>query len=110
MSLRVYYWWHPHREVRLLRSAVLASALGVVELLRFDPLGFAITSLDSFLGLPRLDPAPLSEVNGEIDVPFSLRLVRPPGWPEFGGSGGGVVGGRSFIDAVTARPRAPKAR
>jgi len=77
------------------------------EILKFSPLGFAVSNLDAYGVLPRLDVLGRRS-DEETRVPFSVRLVAPADWPERVEDRNFFVGGRSLADAVTARPRRKK--
>jgi hypothetical protein len=110
-SLRVFYWLHPHLDIKLLRSVAMPASrrgstdFGIFQILKFFPIGFAVTDLDAYEGLPRLDLFLRGRADVEVDLPFSLQLARDADWPERVEGRNFVVGGRSFSDALTARPR-----
>ena len=115
-TLRVFYWLHLHQEVKVVRSVAMPARRGrfggdpgVFEIIKFFPLGFAVTNLDAYENLPRL--ALLARrVDGEVRVPFSFALAAPQDWPERVDEGNYLMGGRSLEDAVTVRPRAKKSK
>jgi hypothetical protein len=109
-TLRVFYWLHLHPEVKVRRSLAMPArrgrfreGVGVFELIKFSPLGFAVTHLDDYESLPRIDTFARSG-GGEVEIPFSTSLAVPADWPERVDEGNYVMGGRSLEDAVTARP------
>ncbi len=111
-TLRVFYWLHPHREVRVRRSIAMPSVRGMVrsaptvfEILKFPPIGLMVTDLDEYQGLPRLDVHCGRRADADVEMPFSHRLAAPSDWPERVDEGNFVMGGRALSDAVLARPR-----
>jgi len=80
----------------------------VFDIIKFPPLGFLITELDSYEGLPRLDSLARRVGDREVELSFHKGLVRPQDWPERVDDGNFLMTGRSLEDAVVARPRKPK--
>jgi hypothetical protein len=114
-ALRVFYWLHLHPEVKVLRSVAMPARRGafgdhgVFEILKFFPLGFAVTDLPAYEGLPRLDVL-ADNPEDDVEAPFFPALAAPADWPERVDEGNYIMGGRSFEDAVTVRPRARRSK
>jgi hypothetical protein len=115
-DLHVFYWLHRHPEIVVLRGVAMpavrgrADEFGIFDIFKFAPLGFLVTDLKDYEGLPRLDHLARRAGTREIEVPFHTGLVRDADWPERVDRGNIMVHGRSMDDAVVARPRRPKAK
>jgi hypothetical protein len=113
---RVFYWLHPWPEVCVTRGIGMPGVRGrfgppgVFDIIKFPPLGFLMTELDSYEGLPRLDLMARGRGDREVEVRFHNRLVHEWDWPERVGDDNLVMFGRSVEDGVVARPHTPKRR
>lgn len=110
-ELRVYYWLHAHRTIGILRSVAMpasrmgANRFGIFNILKFPPVGFLVTELESYEGLPCLNDRLLrpSAAGGDAEVRLDLA-ARPEDWPERVEGGNVLVGGRALQDGIVARP------
>lgn len=108
-TTRVLYWLHPGSAVSVLRVVAMPSVrgkfgeIGIFSLIKMPPVGFMVTTLDAYEGLPRLDSM-IARTGAMADVSFSKNLLRDWDWPERVDEGNYIAGGESFSDSMTARP------
>lgn len=109
-SVRCFYWIHDSPTVLVLRGVAMPAVrgyfkeTGIFSLLKFPPLGFIVTTLDAYEGLPELDPS----IPPSFGLRFWRALRREADWPERVDTGNFLMGGRSLQDARLARPRATR--
>jgi hypothetical protein len=108
-TTRVFYWIHPGHTMNVLRAVAMPSIRGrfgdhgIFSIIKMPPLGFMVTTLDAYEGLPRLDS--LVTRSGALrEVRFSRALLHDWNWPERVDEGNYLIGGESLRDAMTARP------
>lgn len=112
-AVRVLYWLHDAPAVVVLRSVAMPAVrghngeVGIFSILKFPPLGFMVTTLDAYEGLPRLDPL-ITPSGSPVGIRVCKSLIRGPDWPERVDEGNFLIGGRSLRDARTARHRPSK--
>lgn len=115
-DLGVFYWLHPHQEVTVLRGLGMPAARGrnqesgIFDIMKFAPLGFLVTDLMAYEGLPRLDDVARSSGARDVEVRFQVDLLRKPDWPDCVDDGNFLMFGRSVEDGVIARPRGRKGK
>jgi hypothetical protein len=108
-ELRLYYWLYTHSSVRILRSVAMPAArsgsrsVGIFSILKFAPMGFLVTDLASYEGLPCLNDRLRHRSTSDVGVRLDI-IERHEEWPERVEDGNFVMGGRSLEDAVAARP------
>jgi hypothetical protein len=87
-ELNVYYWFFPAQHVVAIKSfsmyrvGRLVDAVGAFSLLKFFPLGFLVSDLSSFEGLPSLSQWGSLPASAKATIPFDLKSRPRLAWPE----------------------------
>lgn len=87
-GLHIYYWSFPVQHVVAMKSfsmyrvGRLTDAVGAFSLLKFFPLGFLISNLSTFEGLPSLSQWGSLPASAKAMIPFSLKHRPRTTWPE----------------------------
>jgi hypothetical protein len=108
-ATKVLYWLHSGPAVSVLRAVAMPSVrghfgdVGIFSIIKMPPVGFMVTTLDEYEGLPRLDSIS-ARGGGLAEVRLSKNLIRDSDWPERVDEGNFIAGGESFRDGMTARP------
>jgi hypothetical protein len=110
-TVHVYWWVYPHRSIQIRRDFVMPQrpwqfdTLGIFSVVKFYPLGFAVTDCTNFAGLPDLAVFGATPTTTEVEVELPVLRRVPERWPDVVGDGRFIIGGSAFSACVTARPR-----
>jgi hypothetical protein len=110
-QLHFFYWAYPYASVTIARDLGMPARRGkwdsfaLFSIAKFYPVAFMMTTAPTYEGLSSLDQHRSIALDQPETVPLWLDFIHPPEWPDAPDDGGNVImGGRSFSDAVVAKP------
>ena len=95
---RVFYWLHDGPSIGLLRGVGMPAVrgrfdeFGLFSIMKVPPLGFMVTNLPAYEGLPQLVPPSTSSADPSM-VRFWRSLRQDADWPERVDDGNVLLGG-----------------
>lgn len=92
-KLHLFYWIYPYENTIVMRDFIMPAErqgdfnkIAFSQLLKFFPLAFLLTEVDTYQGLPSLTTlTTLSKaltMETEVDIPIYFNRTHPPFWPE----------------------------
>lgn len=115
-SIHVFYWIYPYTSVVIIRDiAMLAMRgkfgdAGLFSILKYFPVAFLVTNLQSYEGLTELTSFRHLKSSEFANISIPLQKVKHPTWPETVDDYNIVAGGISLESSVYATPRIKKNR
>lgn len=110
-ELNVHYWIHPYPNIVVMRDVGMLAVRGIFKekalfsILKYFPIAYAVTALDSYEGLPTLSRFLSCDIDQENDIPIDLRNTKHTDWPEIVEPDNVLFGGQSIKSSVSAIPR-----
>jgi len=115
-SLSIFYWIHPFPDVVALRGVIMPAirgrldAFAVFSILKFFPLGFAVTDARGYEDTDSLTPFRNLPATAVADLPVHLRRSHHANWPEAPEQDNIILMGHQGAQSVIAKPRRPPRR
>lgn len=116
-DIHIFYWIHPYDHQVTLPNFVMPAVKGrfdkpgTFSVLKFFPLGFAVSDQSEYLDLQELTRWTSEQASVERDLLVRLSEHSDnPFWPEWPGDNGYLVPGASAYHAVAANPRMMKVK
>ena len=113
-DVNVFFWIHPHSETIIIRDTVMPRRRGdflqnmLCHVLKYYPVGFLVTTADSYEGLSSLTKFRNSEPDEINSLRISIKNRRPSDWPERVDNGNFVMGGYALSRSTIAKPKTTK--
>lgn len=113
-ELNVFYFVYPYPNVVVIRDVAMPAVRGqlgrwgILSILKYFPIGYIVTNLVEYEGLPSLSARCPAGLDDEEDIRIPLSGAKPADWPEAGECVAG--GGASGQSSVTAVPKGHRLR
>ncbi|MGG2197881.1 hypothetical protein [Paenibacillus validus] len=117
-GIKILYWVYPYMSIKIIRDVAMPQyrgdwgdfrrgGVGIFSIMKYPPLGFLVTDLDSYEGLAELTQYCGSNLDDEAEIPIRLNDLKPEYWPE-AGDDTFLMGGEGLGNGVSAVPRNKK--
>jgi hypothetical protein len=111
-DIKIFYWIYPYDCVVIMRDFAMPaqrngsfSSSGFFQIIKYFPIAYIITDLESYEGLPELTKYKNYGINDEIELPIFLKRIEDYDWPERVENTNIVLASAETENGILAKPR-----
>ncbi len=110
-EIKVFFWIYPYNCTIVMRDFGMPAVrgkldkMGFFQTLKYFPVAFLATDLQSYEGLDELTRFRILEISDEVEIPINLRRVKHQYWPEMVDDGNILFGGQAAANSIAANPK-----